>query len=277
MSAGTKNLFEGSPRHNKPCCDLGNESEPLRKLLLTSKSGSLFKKQLWKWQTFLILLLILQPCLLAGEAVWPHSKRFIQLITQGDEWYARRAEGGVDDRALKGPIIRATTYYKSALQIARTPADRKKARLRLLEALYFRSCYATPDDALKLKLFQQGVEMSEQFQRSWPADPAGYYFYALFISLWAEEKGIITAIRDGVATKVRNATLKVIDLDPDYRNGGPWKVLAVLYHVSPPDSFSDSLGVFRFCRGVPGKSLANGPGRPSGQLFHGTPPGGNRA
>jgi len=196
------------------------------------------------------LLLFAPAHTLASEAVWPHSSRVSQLIKQGDAWFARRAEGGVDDRALPGPILRATELYQSALQIARKPEDRKMARLKLLEALYFRSCYATPQDNQKLKLFAKGMELSLQFQRSWPADPAGYYFYALFISLWAEEKGIITAIKEGVATKVRNAALKVIDLDPKYRSGGPWKMLAVLYHVSPqipfltPWASSDSAEVY---------------------------------
>jgi len=207
--------------------------------------------QTWQWMPFLLLVALLTPQISeASEAIWPHSTRVSELIAQGDEWFARRAEGGVDDRALPGPILRATAFYQNALQIARTPEDRKRARLKLLESLYFRSCYATRQDQQKLKLFADGIQLSKQFQRSWPANPAGYYFYALFISLWAEEKGIITAIKEGVAGKVRNAALKVIDLDPNYRNGGPWKVLAVLYHVSPqipfltPWASSDSAEVY---------------------------------
>ena len=50
---------------------------------------------------------------------------------------------------------------------------------------------------------------------------------------WAEEYGVISAAREGVADLMRKHSKKIISLDPEFENGGGYFMLGVVHYKSP--------------------------------------------
>ena len=50
---------------------------------------------------------------------------------------------------------------------------------------------------------------------------------------WAEVYGIIAAAREGVADIMRTESLKIIEMDPNYQNGGGYFMLGAVHYKSP--------------------------------------------
>jgi len=175
---------------------------------------------------------------------------------QGMKWFRQRSEGARGDIAPPENISRAVVAFFNASQDTVCP---QAASWMYLHSLYFQGNYATTKKKAKIDIFERGKKQAKQFQELWPKDPHPYYWFALFISFWALEKGILTAVKEGVAGQVRDAAHQVVKLNPDFYGGTGWQLLASVYHSVPRIPFLTPWASSETAEGYLNKALARTP------------------
>lgn len=66
-----------------------------------------------------------------------------------------------------------------------------------------------------------------------PDHPDGYYYYALNVGVYADGVSIITALKEGLKDKTQTSFEKVLELNPDYENGGALVGIGRFWSVLP--------------------------------------------
>ena len=67
----------------------------------------------------------------------------------------------------------------------------------------------------------------------YPESAPARYWYLVNLGSWAEVYGIISAAKEGVADLMRDHSNKIIQLDPEYSNGGGYFMLGAVHFKSP--------------------------------------------
>ena len=180
-------------------------------------------------------------------------------LARGDAAWARRAAGERDGLPQPGPIGEALRAYESAL--AQRPDD-LEARWKLLRALHFAGDFAAPAPNRKRELFERGREVAAEglavvarqvgsgppLQDLEPEQVAGrlaaagvpardvarfYFWAAVNWGGWSRSVGLSSAVRQGVASRLRDYTEIAIALEPDYEDGGAYRLLGRLHAELP--------------------------------------------
>jgi hypothetical protein len=176
------------------------------------------------------------------------------LVAEGDRWYVRRQEGRSGNLASALPINRAIAAYDEA---TRDP-DFVEARWKLARALYFKGTYTGLDTDSKKAVYNKARTVSEQaigslektfgqkslkeILDSGPEALAGktrenaaptYFWAAVAWGEWALANGKLESAKQGAAEKIRDYSLNVIGLDPDFEEGGGYRILGRLHDQAP--------------------------------------------
>jgi hypothetical protein len=180
-------------------------------------------------------------------------------IDRGDEAYLRRAENVRDGRAAPEPIGEAIRAYQEA--VATDPGN-LEARWKLLRALHFEGDFVVDDSDARRRIFDRGRilsdegvellaeqigngkqlhELSVRALQEWltktavpPHDIAAFYFWsAINWAAWGQGSGLVSAVRRGVANRVRDYTLVVLTLEPEYEEGGGHRMMSALHARLP--------------------------------------------
>ena len=181
-------------------------------------------------------------------------------IARGDTAWSRRGEGQTDGRALPEPIDEAVAAYEEAMA---ADTERLETYWKLLRALHFQGDYTVPeeDSDAKKEIFGRGKEVSEAaldllsgrvgdrkaLDKMEPAEftdhfsapeVAKIYFWASANwGLWGRAYGKFAAARQGVAKRVRDYAQIVIALDPEYQDGGGYRIHSRLHTEAPKIPF----------------------------------------
>jgi hypothetical protein len=177
-------------------------------------------------------------------------------LARADEAWARRAEGASGGRA-PGPAVEAlVAAHERAL--AADPAS-LEARWKLLRALHFQGDFATPDSERRKAVFERATKLADEslavlYERTGPlaglsdaklrqrladagvakGDAAGVEFWsAVAWGSWSRDRGLLDAVREGVASRVHDHALLAHRIDPDVEEGGPLRLLARLHGTLP--------------------------------------------
>lgn len=150
-------------------------------------------------------------------------------MEKGLDWYNRRAEGAKASEAKAGPINRALEYFEAVL--SNTNSD--KAALMLMKALYFKGEYTTDDNQEKKMVFDKGKRLGEEYVTRYPESVEFRYWYLVNLGSWSKAYGILTAAREGVADLMKKHSEVIIELDPEYENGGGYFLLGAVHFQSP--------------------------------------------
>jgi len=180
------------------------------------------------------------------------------LVAEGDRFYGRRQEGRNGSRASTGPIAQAIASYDEA---ARAP-DQVEARWKLARALYFKGVYTGMDQDGRRAIFDKArrvadeaiaiinkglagnVEDVQAVLKLGPNFLAGklkdrseaaptYFWAAVAWGEWALAKGKLEAAKSGAAETIRDYALTVIGIDPDFEEGGGYRILGRLNDQAP--------------------------------------------
>ena len=179
------------------------------------------------------------------------------LVAEGDAMYLKRQEGRVGARASTGPINKAIASYEAAA--SRDPGL-VEARWKLMRAFYFKGNFTGLDDDSKKAVFEKAKRVGDEAvailekgledkglqgilevgpealagalkDRS---DSAPTYFWASACwGQWAITQGKLEAVRMGAADKIRSYGLTVIGIDPDFEDGGGYRVVGRLNDQAP--------------------------------------------
>jgi tetratricopeptide (TPR) repeat protein len=166
------------------------------------------------------------------------------LIAEADLHYARRQEGRVGAVASGREIALAIAGYDTAAQAH----DNAEAHWKLARALYFKGAYMGLDQAGQLAVFDKARRAGDEairiverrvknpmpFDEKHDPDVTPAYFWAAVAwGQWALVSGKIEAAKTGAAEKIRDYATAVIGLDPDFEDGGGYRVLGRLHDQAP--------------------------------------------
>jgi tetratricopeptide (TPR) repeat protein len=175
-------------------------------------------------------------------------------LAAADLAWSHRDQGRVKARASMQRISEAIANYEKA---AEAPGE-VEARWKLARALFFKAKFTGLDRERQLALYEKarrvgdeavailrrhapGQELSADappskvaaaLSREKDAAPA-YFWTAAAWGEWALLAGKVSAARTGAATKIRDYATTVIALDPDFEDGGGYRILGRLHHKAP--------------------------------------------
>lgn len=222
---------------------------PLRAAVVLLALGGLFGAGLLEAQTST------GPSL-PDRAYFPSSGSPNPLVAEGDRLYPRRQEGRIGLKASVGPINQAISAYERAIEAP----DLVDGRWKLARALYFKGVYCGLDPDQSKAVFVKARRVSEDaigiLNRSLEdkgvkglldltpdllagklkdrTDAAPTYFWAAASwGQWALAQGKVEAAKTGAADKIREYALTVIALDPEFEDGGGYRILGRLNDEAP--------------------------------------------
>ena len=151
-------------------------------------------------------------------------------IHKGIEWYQNRHIGSVGIKATEDPINHAIENFLNEIN---KPDFEKEAALYLLKSYYYKAEFAIHEKIDKKKIFTKGKELGETYIKKYPNSPEFRYWYLVNLGSWAEVYGILKAAREGVADLMKTHSEKIIELDPEYQDGGGYFMLGAVHYKSP--------------------------------------------
>jgi tetratricopeptide (TPR) repeat protein len=180
-------------------------------------------------------------------------------IARGDSAWARRAEGEREGRPLPGPIREAVSSYEDALSAR---PESLEARWKLLRALHFAGDFAARGEEESGRIFDHAREVSDQGldllaggvgsgvrldemdpeeirNRLAAADVSQrdvarlYFWSAINWGAWSRRAGLLSAVRQGVANRIHRYALITVALEPEYDEGGAFRLLGRLHAELP--------------------------------------------
>ena len=151
-------------------------------------------------------------------------------INEGADFYTKRQDGSKGTLASTENIDKAIEQFSAVLQSAETEKD---AALYLLKSYYYKAEFAIQDKDEKKKIFNEGKALGEKYIEKFPHSVEFRYWYLVNLGSWAQVYGILTAAREGVSDLMRTHSEKIIELDPEYQNGGGYFMLGAVHFKSP--------------------------------------------
>ena len=151
-------------------------------------------------------------------------------MNEGIEFYQNRQEGSNGTLASAENINKAIEHFLKAINKSESEKD---AALYLLKSYYYKSEFAIKDKEEKKQIFNKGKTLGEEYIEKHPDSPEFRYWYLVNLGSWAQVYGILTAAREGVSDLMRIHSEKIIELDPEYRNGGGYFMLGAVHYKSP--------------------------------------------
>ena len=151
-------------------------------------------------------------------------------MNEGIEYYEKRQEGSKGTLASNENIDKAIEQFSTALL---SPESEKDAALYLLKSYYYKAEFALQNKDEKKKIFNDGKALGEKYIEKYPTSAEFRYWYLVNLGSWAQVYGILTAAREGVSDLMRTHSEKIIELDPEYQNGGGYFMLGAVHFKSP--------------------------------------------
>lgn len=156
------------------------------------------------------------------------------LLQEADGYYDNRGAVFHQDKLIADDanINQAIELYKKAIETS-TGAEKEEAIWKLMRAYYFKGKYTTNDSEAKKKIYDLGKDLGKAGLAEFPESVGIHLFSAIVWGVWGEEYGIMKAARQGVAGKIKEHCEKVIQLDPNFDEGGGYRVLGRVYFKAP--------------------------------------------
>ena len=151
-------------------------------------------------------------------------------MNEGVDFYSKRQEGSKGTLASNENIDKAIEQFSTALL---SPESEKDAALYLLKSYYYKAEFAVQDKDEKKKIFNEGKALGEKYIEKYPNSAKFRYWYLVNLGSWAQVYGILTAAREGVSDLMKTHSEKIIELDPEYQNGGGYFMLGAVHFKSP--------------------------------------------
>ena len=151
-------------------------------------------------------------------------------MDEGVNFYSKRQDGSKGTLASTENIDKAIQQFSTALL---SPESEKDAALYLLKSYYYKAEFAVQDKDEKKKIFNKGKALGEKYIEKYPTSAEFRYWYLVNLGSWAQVYGILTAAREGVSDLMKTHSEKIIELDPEYQNGGGYFMLGAVHFKSP--------------------------------------------
>ena len=151
-------------------------------------------------------------------------------LDKGIEYYNRRHENCIEDKADPVYISKAISFFESCLNDQKTKVV---ASLYLLKSYYFKAKFTESDKEKKKEILKKGKALGQDLIEKYPESVDYIYWYLVNLGSWAEVYGVLSAAREGVADKMRTYSKKIIEMDPNYEDGAGYFMLGAVHYKSP--------------------------------------------
>ena len=151
-------------------------------------------------------------------------------LDKGIEYYNRRHENCIEDRADPVYITKAISLFENCLNDQKT---KEEASLYLLKSYYFKAKFTESDKDKKKEILKKGKSLGQDLIERNLESVDYIYWYLVNLGSWAEEYGVFAAAKEGVADQMRYHSKKIIDIDSDYENGAGYFLLGAVHYKAP--------------------------------------------
>lgn len=178
----------------------------------------------------LVLLLIVPGTMVFAGPLFAEDSTPLE---QGISFYEDRHRDAGETVADPAPVNRAIERLRGVLEASPSPEEERKAASYLLRSYYFKGTYVPHSQQEKESIFAKGKELGNRMLEKYPESVPIRYGYVINLSRWGEVYGIMAAAREGVAGQIRRHCKKMIELDPDYKDAAPYRILGLVHHKAP--------------------------------------------
>ncbi len=141
------------------------------------------------------------------------------LVQQADQLYAQRAD--------LAKAKQAADLYEQAL--AADPKN-EEAAWKAARVIYWIGRNTKGDEA-KVKVFERGIADAEKAVAINPKSLGGHFWLGVSYGLYGSAKGVTKSL--SLINPIKEEMAAVIEQDPKYEAGGPYRVLGRLYFKVP--------------------------------------------
>ena len=145
-------------------------------------------------------------------------------------FYNNRAEGAEGIKASSENIDKAIELFSKSLSDKNLELE---SIIYLIKSYYYKGAYVYSNNEDKKRIFNNGKVFAEGYFDKFPKSVAIRYWYLVNLGKWSEAYGKIAAAREGVADIMREESEKIIEMDPNYSDGGGYFMLGAVHYKSP--------------------------------------------
>lgn len=125
-----------------------------------------------------------------------------------DSCYAARAENAVGDKADAKNAQRMISLYKAAIEDS---IDAENATAGYVKSLFFAFRFVHFEKSERKAKLDSLKVISENAYKKYPQNKEIAHVYASAISMWGNERGALTSVKEGVASIVKNVATASLD------------------------------------------------------------------
>jgi len=144
--------------------------------------------------------------------------------------YNSRAENSSGLTAQPDQINIAINAFNKAKQ---DPNHEIEASIYLLRCYYYKGKFVSQSDDEKKDIFNLGKVLGEKLIEQYPESVAARYWYLVNLGSWSEVYGLFAAAKEGVADLMKEHSEQIIEMDPNYSDGGGYFMLGAVHLKSP--------------------------------------------
>ncbi len=147
----------------------------------------------------------------------------------GVQYYNQRAENAVGTTAEEKNIDLAIQHFEQSLQVS----AKEETVVMLLKSYYFKGAFTRLTNDEKKEVYNKGKLLGEKMIKQFPQSAGILHWYIADLGKWAEAFGKVTAAKEGIADKLKEHCEQLIELDPNYRDGGGYRILGAVHFEAP--------------------------------------------
>lgn len=149
-------------------------------------------------------------------------------------WYAQRMDGASGIQANRDQIDRAIHHLQRAML---DPHHELEAAIHLCRSLVFKGRFVETEQRARTKALGEAKDIAERLLAKYPNNRDLRFEHLVALGLWGESMGILRAAKEGIATRMKVACEKMVEIDPEFKNGAGRRSLAVLNYKVPAIPF----------------------------------------
>jgi tetratricopeptide (TPR) repeat protein len=151
-------------------------------------------------------------------------------LEKGITYFDNRAETHENLVVDSTNINLAIDYFTKSIVANK---DVEKAYDYLLLSYYYKGAFVVRTKDGQKSNYLLGTTLGEKAIQLYPKNPAILLWYIANFSKYGEAKGIVSSAKEGLADKIKTYTKKLMDLDPEFADGAPHKLMGVINYKVP--------------------------------------------
>jgi tetratricopeptide (TPR) repeat protein len=149
---------------------------------------------------------------------------------RGKKFYLQRDANADSFKANPVNINRAIDLFESALEQGVKPEE---SAAYLLKSYYFKGMFTGLGEDQQKDVYEKGRNLGEKMTDRYPDSVPIKFWYAANIGRWADVHSFARAATSGISKKLRRICNDIIEQNPQYQDGGGYRILAQVHFYSP--------------------------------------------